>query len=99
MSSETERYRTASPSRTVVPSGLPPVEQARAELAAALYAIEEKVNVPKRAARAGRRVVERGRVLARRNPAAAAAAVAGVAVAVGVAAWAITNAVARGLSR
>ena len=52
------------------------VERARAELAAALDAIEYKLNVPKR-------TVERIQRLSEENPVAVAAAAVGIALAVG----------------
>lgn len=74
--------------RTGVPLGIDdPVERARAELKAALAAIELKANVPRRVARATERRVSAARAFARRNPAGAAAAVAGVALAVGAIVW------------
>jgi hypothetical protein len=74
--------------RTAVADGIQdPIEQARAELKAALFAIEEKANVPKRVAVATEERVEKARAFARKNPAAAAVAVAGAAVAVGLAVW------------
>lgn len=74
--------------RTAVPLGISdPVERARAELKAALAAIEEKANVPKRAARATRRAQVEARSFADRNPTGAAAAAVGVAVAVGLVVW------------
>jgi ElaB/YqjD/DUF883 family membrane-anchored ribosome-binding protein len=74
--------------RTAVPLGITdPVERARAELKAALAAIEEKANVPKRAARATERAKVSARSFADRNPAGAVAAAGGVAVAVGLIVW------------
>lgn len=74
--------------RTAVPLGIAdPVERARAELKAALAAIEEKANVPKRAARATRRAQVSAREYADRNPTGAIVAAAGVAVAVGLVVW------------
>ncbi|MBN9168905.1 MAG: hypothetical protein J0I50_01430 [Microbacterium sp.] len=74
--------------RTGVPLGITdPVEKARAELKAALAAIEEKANVPARVARATEKRVGAARAFARRNPAGAAVAVVGVAVAVGALVW------------
>lgn len=74
--------------RTGVPQGITdPVEAARAELKAALAAIEEKANVPKRLARATEAGTVKARAFARRNPALAAAAVVGVAAAIGAAVW------------
>lgn len=83
MSSET----TGMP-RTAVPQGITdPVESARAELKAALAAIEEKANVPKRLARATEERAVKARAFARRQPALAAVAAVGVAVAIGAAVW------------
>lgn len=82
--------------RTAVPLGISdPVESARAELKAALAAIEVKANVPRRASDAVDRTVHEVRAKAQANPAAAAAAVAGVAVAVGLAVWGLVNAYTR----
>ncbi len=78
--------------RTAVPLDIvDPVARARAELAAALAAIEEKANVPKRVARATGRGIADARVFARRNPAAAALAVVGVAVVAGGVVWAMVR--------
>lgn len=74
--------------RTAVPLGIEdPVEAARAELKAALSAIEEKVNVPKRTARA----IDRAKVAARRSPGKAIAVAVGVAAAVGVTVWLVVR--------
>ncbi len=74
--------------RTAVPLGITdPVERARAELKAALSAIEEKANIPKRAAAATERGVASAQRFARRNPAGAAAAAVGAAALVGLAVW------------
>lgn len=74
--------------RTAVAVGITdPVEKARAELKAALAAIEEKANVPRRAVRAVDRRIAEARHFAHRNPAAAAVAVVGIALGVGVAVW------------
>lgn len=82
--------------RTAVPLGIAdPVEQARAELKAALAAIEVKANVPRRLSDAVDTRVAEARESARRNPAAAAAVVAGVAAAVGLTVWALVRAYAR----
>lgn len=78
--------------RTAVSLGIvDPVEKARAELKAALAAIEEKTNVPKRVARATEGAVTSARGFARRNPPAATAAVVGAALAVGAAVWGIVR--------
>jgi hypothetical protein len=75
--------------RTAVPIGIvDPVEQARTELKAALAAIEEKANVPRRVVRATDRTVVQARAFTRRNPTAATAAVIAGATAVGAIVWA-----------
>lgn len=82
--------------RTAVPLGIDdPVERARAELKAALAAIEEKANVPKRVAKATDEGVTKARAFTRRNPAGAAAAVVAGAVAVGALVWAAVRAYTR----
>ncbi|WP_447943724.1 hypothetical protein [Microbacterium aurum] len=78
--------------RTAVALGITdPVESARAELKAALAAIEEKVNVPKRVAKATDRTIATARSFARRNPTGATAAVVAAAALVGVAVWGIVR--------
>jgi hypothetical protein len=75
--------------RTAVPLGIAdPVEQARAELKAALAAIEQKVNVPRRLADATDAAVGKARAFRRKNPAAANALVAAGAAVVGLIVWA-----------
>lgn len=82
--------------RTGVPLGIAdPVEQARAELKAALAAIEEKANVPRRLSRATDRAVASARRFADRNPAAAAALVVAGAAAVGLIVWGAVRAYTR----
>lgn len=82
--------------RTAVPLGISdPVESARAELKAALMAIEVKANVPKRLTTATDDGVRKARVFARRQPVAAVAAVVSIAAAVGAAVWAAVRAYAR----
>lgn len=82
--------------RTGVPLGIEdPVEKARAELKAALAAIEEKANVPRRVARVTDEKVAEARAFTRRNPAAATAAVVAGAAAVGTIVWALVRAYAR----
>lgn len=81
MSSELNR----SVPRTAVSFGIvDPVESARAELQAALNAIEDKLNVPKQAEKAS----VKARLFARREPAKAIAIAVGVAVVVGTVVWA-----------
>lgn len=78
--------------RTAVELGITdPVERARAELKAALSAIEEKTNVPKRVARRTEEVLATARGFARRNPTGAAAAAVAVAAAVGLTVWGIVR--------
>lgn len=82
--------------RTAVPLGITdPVQSARAELKAALAALEDKANVPRRASEAVDRKVLEVRQSAQRNPGAAAAVVAGVASLVGFAVWGIVRAYTR----
>ncbi|UUT34516.1 hypothetical protein [Microbacterium elymi] len=88
MSSETD----VPVPRTAVSLGIDdPVERARAELKAALAAIEEKANVPKRISRAAERGAADARTFARKNPAMAVVAVAGVATAVGLTVWGLVR--------
>jgi hypothetical protein len=71
-----------------VPLGITdPVEQARAELKAALSAIEVKANVPRRLGRAIEERTTQAKAFAKQNPALAVVAAVGVAVAVGAAVW------------
>jgi ElaB/YqjD/DUF883 family membrane-anchored ribosome-binding protein len=78
--------------RTAVPLGITdPVERARAELKAALAAIEEKSNVPKRVAVATDRGVAKARRFTRDNPGAAVAAVGAAAAVVGLAVWGLVR--------
>ncbi|CAN5476368.1 hypothetical protein [Microbacterium sp.] len=82
-------FRAVPVPRTAVPLGIAdPVEQARAELKAALAAIEQKANVAKRVYEATDRTVVKARAFSRKNPAAATAAVVAGAVAVGLVVWA-----------
>ncbi|MDL5351890.1 hypothetical protein [Microbacterium sp. zg-YB36] len=82
--------------RTAVPLGIAdPVEKARAELKAALFAIEEKANVPKRVGQATDRGVAEARLFARRNPTGAIAATVGVAATIGLAVWGAVRLIAR----
>ncbi|WP_309103684.1 hypothetical protein [Microbacterium sp.] len=82
--------------RTVVPAGIvDPVASARAELKAALAAIEVKGNLPRRIEQASQRGAAKARRFADRNPAGAIAAATGIAALIGAAVWAIARAVAR----
>ena len=95
MSSELVRPSTPGPvspvtpvPRTAVPVGLvDPVAQARAELKAALAAIEDKANVARRANRA----IDRLAVKARANPVLAAAVVVTAAAAAGAIVWSLVS--------
>lgn len=81
---------------TVVPGGITdPVESARAELKAAIAAIEIKGNVPRRVQKATAKATVKARAFADRNPAAAIAATVAVAAAVGGAVWGIARLLAR----
>lgn len=78
--------------RTAVPLGIiDPVEKARTELKAALAAIEEKANVPRRVARATDRGIVRARAHARANPGGTAAIVVAAAATIGVVVWGIVR--------
>lgn len=78
--------------RTGVPIGIEdPVEQARAELKAALAAIELKGNIPRRVARVTDEKVGEARAFTRRNPALAATAVGTGAALVGAAVWGLVR--------
>jgi len=82
--------------RTAVPAGITdPVASARAELKAALAAIEIKGNVPRRVEKASERAIAKSRAFADRNPAGAMAAAAGIAAVAGGLVWAIARAIAR----
>ena len=78
--------------RTAVPIGIAdPVENARAELKAALFALEEKVNVPKRVGIATDKTLAEVRGFQRKNPAATAAIVVTGALAIGAAVRALVR--------
>lgn len=80
---------TVAVPRTAVPLDIAdPVEQARAELKAALAAIEQKANVPRRVMQVTDRSIEKARAFSRRSPGAATAAVVAGAAAVGAIVWA-----------
>ena len=82
--------------RTAVPLGIAdPVEQARAELKAALAAIEVKANLPRRLSDKIDDSVERARAFQRRSPVLAAAAVVAGAAAVGAVVWGLVRAYSR----
>lgn len=91
----TDAHAVALP-RTAVPVGIAdPVEKARAELKAALAAIEEKANLPKRAALALDRGIVKARAFARRDPEGATVAAVALALSVGAAVWGVVRLAAR----
>lgn len=82
--------------RTAVPAGITdPVASARAELKAALAAIEIKGNVPRRIEKASVRGAARARAFADRNPLGAVATSVGAAAVAGALVWAIARAISR----
>ena len=82
--------------RTAVPSGITdPVASARAELKAALAAIEIKGNVPRRIEKASVRGAARARAFADQNPLGAVATSIGAAAVAGALVWAIARAISR----
>ncbi|MFG6503931.1 hypothetical protein [Microbacterium sp. P05] len=82
--------------RTGVALGIAdPVQSARAELKAALAAIEIKANFPRRIEHTTDRVIAQARDFRRQNPVGAAAAVVGLAVTVGGLVWLGVRAYAR----
>lgn len=83
------------PSTAVAPGITDPVASARAELKAALAAIEVKGNVPRRLEKASVRAAAKARAFADRNPVGAVASAVGVAAAAGALVWAIARAIAR----
>lgn len=81
---------------TAVPGGIvDPVTSARAELKAALAAIEIKGNVPRRLDKASKRAAVRLRLFSERNPAGAIAIAIGAAAVAGSAVWVIARALSR----
>jgi hypothetical protein len=78
--------------RTAVALGIAdPVEHARAELKAALAAIEVKANIPRRVGNAVDDGVAKARAFQRRNPTGAAIAVVTGAVVIGAAVWGLVR--------
>ena len=74
--------------RTAVPLGIAdPVVQARTELKAALAAIEDKANLPRRISKETDRRIAQAKEFKRRHPVAAAVVVVGAAAAIGAAVW------------
>lgn len=82
--------------RTAVPAGIvDPVASARAELKAALAAIEIKGNFPRRIEKASARAAVKARAFADRNPVGAIAAAVGIAAAAGAVVWVLARALSR----
>lgn len=78
--------------RTGVPIGIDdPVVKARTELKAALAAIEDKANVPRRVSRATDEGIATARAFVRRNPALGIASVIAGAALVGGAVWGLVR--------
>ncbi|GAA1923579.1 hypothetical protein GCM10009775_14940 [Microbacterium aoyamense] len=78
--------------RTGVPIGIDdPVVKARTELKAALAAIEDKANVPRRISRATDESVAKARTFVRQNPALGIASVVAAAALVGGAVWGLVR--------
>lgn len=91
----TNSESTALP-KTAVPAGLvDPVASARAELKAALAAIEVKGNIPRRIEKASERAAVKARRFADRNPVGAIAAAVALAAVVGSAVWVLARAASR----
>lgn len=81
---------------TVVPSGIQdPVQLARAELKAALAAIEIKANYPKRIANASGRIARKARKVAEKKPVVALTGIVVGSIAVGSAVWGLAKIVSR----
>ena len=79
--------RVSMPRTAVATDIQDPVQKARAELKAALAAIEVKANVPRRVGKLVDRTSVRARAFARRSPGVAAAAVVAGAAVVGATVW------------
>lgn len=76
-------------------SGVPKPEQARADLAAALNAIEEKLNVPKQIDRAAERAKRRVVEVSRTKPVALGVGVAGAAALVGLGVFSLVRSIVK----
>lgn len=82
--------------RTAVAVGITdPVLSARAELKAALAAIEVKGNIPRRVEKASIRGAAKARAFADRNPIGAVAGVVAAAAVIGGAVWVLARALSR----
>ncbi|RCK59903.1 hypothetical protein [Microbacterium sorbitolivorans] len=81
---------------TVVPSGInDPVQLARAELKAALAAIEIKANYPKRISEASSRIAAKARTIAEKKPVVALTGIIVGSAALGTAVWGIARSISR----
>lgn len=93
---KSELANVGAHSKTVVADAIAdPRERARAELKAALAAIEVKGNIPRRVEKASQRAIVRARKFAKTNPAGALVAAVGLAAAAGTAVWVIARAISR----
>lgn len=96
MSSTSDSLTPVPVPRTGVMIGIAdPVEQARAELKAALAAIEEKANVSRRVSRAAEEAVATARRFSRENQNATVAIIVGGAALIGVLVWGAVRAYTR----
>lgn len=93
--SEQQTPQTALPRTAVVAGITDPVASARAELKAALAAIEVKGNFPRRIEKASERGIRNARSFAQRSPVLAGAAVLGIAATVGGIVWAVARSISR----
>jgi len=94
--SDSAAVSTTALPKTAVPLGIAdPVSSARAELKAALAAIEIKGNVPRRLEKASARAAVKARRFADRNPVGAVAAAIALAAVVGSAVWVFARAASR----
>ena len=86
----------SSESPTVVPSGITdPVQLARAELKAALAAIEIKANYPKRISEGTARLTAKARKVAEKKPVVALAGIIVGSAAIGSAVWGLARLASR----
>jgi hypothetical protein len=82
--------------RTAVPLGIDdPVEKARAELKAALAAIEVKANIPRRLSVRIDESIDKAQKFSKRNPVLAAVAAFAAAAAIGAGVWAFVRSYSR----
>lgn len=82
--------------RTAVPLGIDdPVEKARAELKAALAAIEVKANIPRRLSVRIDESIDKAQKFSKRNPVLSAVAAFAAAAAIGAGVWAFVRSYSR----